>query len=232
MENSSGKFITFEGADGVGKSTQVAFVADLLGELGFDVLLVREPGGTKNGEKVRELLLDVDNKEMTDESELMLYLAARSQIVNEVIIPALDKEKIVLCDRFFDSTLAYQGYGRGLDKEFIKEANKFVCNGLLPDLTILFYIPAEMRKARLDKREAADRIESAGREFGERVADGFLKIADEDCNKKRIVKVNTSGKHSQSALLTLKALREIIDFDVDSQVVKCALDKLDEAHKH
>ena len=230
MDGYTGKFITFEGADGVGKTTQVAFVANLLKELGHDVLLLREPGATRIGEKVRELLLDVKNEEMTDKSELLLYLAARSQIVNELIKPALLEGKVVLCDRFFDSTLAYQGYGRGLDLDFIRRGNEFVCEGLVPDLTVLFYIPAELRKARLNRREAPDRIESAGADFSERVADGFLKIADLVENKQRIKKVDTSAKHSQTASVMLKAIASVIEIDLNSALIKNALENLDEAH--
>ncbi len=230
MAKDKGIFITFEGADGVGKSTQVAFYADLLKSLGHDVLLLREPGGTNIGEKVREILLDVSNTEMTDESELLLYLTARSQIVSEVIVPALEKGKIVLCDRFFDSTLAYQGFGRGMDKKFISVANEFVCKNCKPDLTILFCISREERACRLNKRKSTDRIESEGEKFAERVADGFLEIAEN--NIERIFPVDTNGKHSETAKKVIAITSNLVPVDVKSDFVINKLDELDKAHDH
>lgn len=230
MTKKNGIFVTFEGADGVGKSTQVAFYADLLKSLGLDVLLLREPGGTKIGENVRDILLDVKNTELTDESELLLYLTARSQIVDEVINPALNDGKIVLCDRFFDSTLAYQGYGRGMDKNFIKLANEFVCKNCKPHLTILFYIPLEERARRLKNRESADRIESEGEKFAQRVADGFFEIAKE--NEERIFKVNTIGKHSETAKKVIAITSKFVPVDVNDDQVQEKLDELDKAHDH
>lgn len=228
MESKKGIFITFEGSDGVGKSTQVAFFAGLLESLGFDVLLLREPGGTKIGEEIREMLLDVKNKELTSESELLLYLAARSQIINEVIRPALEEGKIVLCDRFSDSTLAYQGYGRGIDAGFIKYANEFVCGGLVPDKTILFYIPEEEQKKRLDRRKAKDRIEEAGKDFALRVAHGFLEIAQEE--PKRVEAVCTNGLHSETARHVIKATSDLLGVDPESEKVATALEALDAMH--
>jgi dTMP kinase len=230
MSENNGIFITFEGADGVGKSTQVAFYADLLKSLGHDVLLVREPGGTRIGETARNILLDVNNTELTDESELLLYLVARSQVVNEVINPALKKGKIVLCDRFFDSTLAYQGYGRGMNKGFIERANKFVCGDCIPDLTILFYISQDERQRRVSKREELDRIESVGKLFETRVADGFFKIAESE--KERFVLVNTEGKHSQTARLVIEAASKLIPVDCCDDFVKQRLEGLDKEHIH
>lgn len=230
MKRNNGIFITFEGADGVGKSTHVAFYADLLKKLNRDVILVREPGGTRIGEKVRELLLDVKNDDLTDESELLLYLVARSQIINEVIKPALAVGKIVLCDRFFDSTLAYQGFGRGLNEDFIKSSNKFVCGDCTPDLTILFYLPPDVRKERLKRREETDRIENAGAEFAERVADGFLQIADS--NPERIKLVDTSLVHSETAKKVIELTSNLVSVDLNSSLVKDELSKLDIAHDH
>lgn len=228
MESKKGIFITFEGSDGVGKSTQVAFFAGLLESLDFDVLLLREPGGTKIGEEIREMLLDVKNKELTSESELLLYLAARSQIINEVIRPALEEGKVVLCDRFSDSTLAYQGYGRGIDAGFIKHANEFVCGGLVPDKTILFYIPEEEQKKRLDRRKAKDRIEEAGKDFALRVAHGFLEIAQEE--PKRVEAVCTNGLHSETARHVIKATSDLLGVDPESEKVAAALEALDAMH--
>ena len=230
MKRNNGIFITFEGADGVGKSTHVAFYAELLKSLGYDVVLIREPGGTRIGEKVRELLLDVKNDDLTDESELLLYLAARSQIINEVINPALADGKVVLCDRFFDSTLAYQGFGRGLSAGFIESANKFVCGDCSPDLTILFYLPPDVRKQRLRRREVTDRIENAGVDFAERVADGFLQIANS--NHDRIKLVDTSLVHSETAKKVIELTSHLVPVDINSSLVQEELIKLDSAHDH
>ena len=228
MKNDQGIFISFEGADGVGKSTHVAFYADLLKGLGYDVVLVREPGGTKIGEEIRNILLDVKNAELTDESELLLYLTARSQIVNEVIKPALDAGKIVLCDRFFDSTLAYQGYGRGMDATFIKTANKFVVGDCVPDLTVLFYIPVEERKKRLGRRDATDRIESAGVEFAERVAEGFLEMQRKE--PQRIKLVDTSERHSEVAKKVIDLTSHLVPVDLNDAFVREQLIALDADH--
>lgn len=228
MSNKRGIFITFEGGDGVGKSTQVAFFASLLERLGYDVLLLREPGGTRIGEHIREVLLDINNHEITNESELMLYLAARSQIVNEVIKPALEAVKVVLCDRYFDSTVAYQGYGRGMDIDFIKRANEFVCDGVVPDKTILFYISEEEQKSRLGRREATDRIEDAGPDFSMRVARGFMEIAEGD--PARIEPVSTSGIHSEAAMHVLNATADLLDLNLECDVIVDSLKELDLNH--
>lgn len=191
MKTGRGVFITFEGGDGTGKSTNIAYLAERLETLGFEVVKVREPGGTRISENIREMLLSNDNAEMVDVAELFLYEAARAQIVAEVIEPALSHGAVVLCDRFFDSTTAYQGYGRGLDLDLVKAANLGACQGTVPDRTVVLRL-ADGAAAAL-KRAAQtgdpDRIESAGADFHERVADGFLAMAAEEPKRFRVVEL-------------------------------------------
>lgn len=170
------RFIVFEGVDGAGKSTQVSLAAETLRARGRDVLVTREPGGTRLGEAVRRLLLDVKNAEMTGETEALLYAAARAQCVREVIAPALRRGAVVLCDRFADSTLAYQGYGRGLDLEPLRRINDLATGGLYPALTVVLDLPVDKARLRLpDGRR--DRLEREAADFHERVRAGYLALA-------------------------------------------------------
>lgn len=174
-----GIFITFEGIDGCGKSTQCELLKDYLKDSGVDFIFVREPGGTVIGERIREILLDKKNSQMTPRTELLLFEAARAQITDEVIKPALDEGKIVICDRFFDSSSAYQGKARGMGMDFVGDLNMAATGGLKPDITFFFDISAEEALARRGKRgEASDRIELAGLKFQEDVRQGYLEIAE------------------------------------------------------
>lgn len=175
-----GLLITFEGGDGAGKSTQIRFLARLLEERGYEVLRLREPGGTAVGEALRRVVLDPAHGAMSDRAELLIYEAARAQIVDEVIAPALARGAVVLCDRFYDSTVAYQGAGRGLDGSFIEAANRFACDGLVPDATILLVAPEHVVRSRMGRRGGADRLERAGDDFHRRVAAGFDELAAAD----------------------------------------------------
>ena len=171
----NGIFITFEGIDGVGKSTQIRRLDEKLRELGYETIITREPGGTSISEKIRELLLDTANAEMDAVTEALLYAAARAQIVREVIEPALAAGKVVLCDRYIHSSIAYQGYGRGLGEEMVLEMNRPAMRGIFPNLTFLFLLPpAEAEKRRSG---TADRIESLGLSFQEKVQQGFQQMA-------------------------------------------------------
>ena len=151
-----GKFITFEGSEGSGKSTQAALVLNYLKDKKLPAILLREPGGVKISEKIREILLDVNHTTMGDECETLLYMAARAQLVKEVLIPALEMGKIVLCDRFLDSTIAYQGYGNNIDKTTIQQMGKFAVKGVVPHLTLLFDIDPQQGLSRTNARK--DRI--------------------------------------------------------------------------
>lgn len=185
-----GVFITFEGIDGCGKSTQTALCREWLESLGKTVLLVREPGGTKIGEKIRGLLLDKNNDGMAPMTELFLFEAARAQIVEETIKPALEEGKAVICDRFFDSSFAYQGCARGLGAEMVSRLNKDATGGLAPDITFFLDISVEKAIMRREGRGGEkDRIESAGDSFQEKVRKGFIRAASED---KRIVTIDAS----------------------------------------
>ncbi len=189
-----GLFISFEGTEGCGKSTQVELLAQRLRTLGYVVRTHREPGGTPIGEEIRHTLKhSLHNHAMTAEAELLLMNASRAQLVREVIRPALAGGEIVLCDRFYDSTTAYQGYGRELDLEKVKAVIEFAVGGTKPDLTLFLQVPAEVSAERLRSRQATlpfvrDRIEEADRKFFERVAHGYGVIASSE--PQRIQQVN------------------------------------------
>lgn len=180
-------FITLEGVDGCGKTTQARLIAEAYARAGVDVLLLREPGGAAISEKIRALLLDPGNGEMGDTCELLLYEAARAQLVHQVIAPALASGKTVICDRFYDSTTAYQAYADGLDLESVKRANDLAVGGCRPDLTIVFDIDVDLAASRRGGRAAADRLELKGLEFQRRVAEGFRAIAAEEPDRVRMV---------------------------------------------
>lgn len=191
-----GKFITFEGGEGCGKSTQVQRLRAALERKGISVLLTREPGGTRLAELIRSLLKDEAEDPPCDRAELLLFLAARAQLVKNVIRPALEAGTWVISDRFSDSTLAYQGYGRGLSLDVISAANDFACEGLKPDRTILLDVDPVTSRARMRGREAstntkADRIERAGDDFHARLRKGFLELAAAEPS--RIVTIDASG---------------------------------------
>lgn len=185
-----GKLITFEGAEGSGKSTQIQLALDYLKAHHFSVVFVREPGGVKISEEIRRILLDVDNKDMNDQCETLLYMASRAQLVGEVIKPALAKGKIVLCDRYLDSTTAYQGYGRGVDVKFIKLLGAFATHKINPDLTILFDIDARLGLSRINREK--DRIENRDLNYHNRVRRGYLKIAQTEKKRIKVIKVDRS----------------------------------------
>ena len=177
MSDKRGLFITFEGIDGSGKSTQIRRLRDFLETNGHSVELIREPGGTAIGEKIRSLLLDKSNGEMSFETELLLYEAARAQIVNEKIVPSIRAGKVVVCDRFFDSTTAYQGYARGMDLSEINALNRWATGGLEPDITFLMYLPVtEAMKRMVGRSGGSDRLEVEGSDFMEKVREGYLAI--------------------------------------------------------
>ena len=174
-------FITFEGLDNSGKSTQVQMLAEHLTRKGHRVLVLREPGGTEIGERIRTMLLDKNNISMTEASELFLFSASRSQLVKEIIKPALEGGMAVLCDRYYDSTTAYQGWGRGISLEVISAINRYASDNLVPDITFLLDIPIkEIEKRILRAKKNNDRMESSGLEFYERVRNGYLDLAKKE----------------------------------------------------
>ena len=173
----TGLFITLEGVDGSGKSTQALRLAQMLESEGFEVLMLREPGGTHISEAIRCLLLDPANKDMEDECELLLYEAARAQLTREKIIPALLQGKIVICDRYYDSTYAYQAGARGLDTDFVRQANEMGSIGVIPDITLLFDIDPESAYQRAVAQQGPDRLEGEGKVFQQKVRQAYLDLA-------------------------------------------------------
>ena len=187
-------FITFEGIEGCGKSTQAGRLFKRLNDMSMPVLLTREPGGTAVGESIRQILLDSENQTLVPLAELLLYAADRAQHVRGVIAPMLEKGRWVLCDRFTDATVAYQGYARGLNMELIKTLNEISCAGIRPDITFLFDLPVETGLERAMKRnrelgqEHNARFEKEALDFHEAVRIGYLALAEED--KPRFLKVD------------------------------------------
>jgi dTMP kinase len=171
-------FISFEGIDYSGKTTQATLLVERLKHLGKEVLFLREPGGTKISEKIREILLDKRHLEMHQKAELFLFSAARTQLVSEVIVPALKRKAMVICDRFHDSTTAYQGFGRGLDLREVESINRIATSGTIPELTLFVDIEVdEIAKRRRIAGLPEDRMESGGTEFYEHIRQGYLSIA-------------------------------------------------------
>lgn len=183
-------FITFEGIEGCGKSTQAKLLADYLEDKGIDVVLTREPGGTDISEKIRDILLDVENVAMLKETELLLYLASRAQHTGEVILPNLKNGKIVISDRYTDSTLVYQGLVRDINPDFVRQINNFAAFSLKPDITFLIDLNVDHAFERI-KQKKRDRIENESPEFHKKIRKAFLKEANED--KKRFVILNGAG---------------------------------------
>ncbi len=173
----TGIFITFEGPDGAGKTTQVKAFAERLTAQGYDVVLTREPGGTAISDKIRSLILDPAHKEMADITEVLLYAASRAQHVQEVIVPALQSGKLVVCDRFVDASIAYQGYGLGIAIDQVAAVNRLATGGLVPDRTYLLDVSVEEGRDRLQARTGLDRIEQKGAPYHERVRAGFHELA-------------------------------------------------------
>jgi len=181
-----GLFITFEGGEGSGKSTQIQHLTRRLQAAGLVVRNLREPGGTEVGEAVRRILLDPSSEGLDPRAELLLYEAARAQLVAEVVEPALSAEEIVLCDRFYDSTTAYQGFARGLPLDEVRALNHAATGGLVPDRTLLLDIESA-RGIERATAHGADRLEGEDASFHERVRDGFLAIAEQDPQRVRII---------------------------------------------
>ncbi len=175
-------FITFEGIDCCGKSTQARMLGERLAHSGRDVLQLREPGNTRLSEHIREILLSKEFSEMNERAELLLFAASRAQLVGEVILPALANDRVVICDRFYDSTVAYQGYGRQLPLEDIMHINRIATHDLVPDMTFFIDITPELAFERCKERLAAerDRMEESGVRFYERVINGYKTLAQED----------------------------------------------------
>ncbi|MCH5147060.1 MAG: dTMP kinase [Clostridiales bacterium] len=191
-----GKFVTFEGCEGSGKSTQLRFLGEYLMETGVDFIMTREPGGSPIAEDIRKIILNGSYTEMCDECEALLYAAARLQHLKEVVEPALSAGKLVICDRYVDSSFAYQGYARGLGAEFIKKINSFALEKYPPDLTVFLDISPQDAFARKHGADLSDRMEKMGLEFHQRVYEGYKKLQKE---YPRFVAVDCSGTKFETA---------------------------------
>lgn len=187
-----GIFITFEGPEGAGKSTLIRKLRESLQEKGKKILQTREPGGTEIGEMIRSILLDTKNK-ISPFAELALYLASRAQHISEIIRPALNKDMIVLCDRFNDSTYAYQAIARGLGLEKVESICSFICEGLEPDLTFYLDLDPETGFQRVQSRKK-DRMESEGLSFHQKVRDAFLQISKRDSQRFKVIDATKSAE--------------------------------------
>jgi len=204
-----GLFITFEGTEGSGKSTQAVLLQNRLRDWGHTVRVFREPGGTPIGEEIRHTLKhSLNNAAMTPEAELLLMNASRAQLVREQIRPALARGEIIICDRFYDSTTAYQGYGRQLDLETVRRIIEVAVGNTRPELTLLLQVSAEISTERLRSRQATlpfvrDRLEEANREFFERVANGYQAIAAEEPKRVHTLEASGTKENVQSAIWRL-----------------------------
>lgn len=203
-------FITFEGPEGSGKSTQLPELARYLESLNLTVVKTREPGGTAIGDQIREVLVSLDNTELHPRTEILLFLAARAQLVEELIIPSLRQNKIILCDRYGDSTLAYQGYGHGLDLETLRAMLEFATGGLKPDLTILLDIDVLTGLKRKKVKEEWNRLDAFELSFHERVREGYHILAVQEPERWKIVDATQTPEQVQNEIraLVLTALQK------------------------
>lgn len=197
-----GLFITFEGPDGCGKTTQMKLLAEYFEKKGKEVVLTREPGGKGLGEKVREILLNYDG-EVSDRCESFLFLADRAQNIDIIVNPAVKEGKIVLCDRHIDSTVAYQGYGRGLNIDRINILNNLATNGKKPDLTLVFDVDVETSMKRVGKEK--DRMESAGIDFHNRVRKGYLELAKQEPKRIKVLDATKSIEEIHKDVINILA---------------------------
>lgn len=187
-----GLFITTEGTDGSGKTTQIKLLESYLKDKGFEIVVTREPGGTSIGEKIRSIILDPGNAEMSYITEMMLYASARAQLVNELIKPSLAQGKVVICDRFIDSSYVYQGFGRNIDIEIIEKVNSIALDGILPDITLFFDIDPSIALERRIKSTGADRIEQEKMDFHNKVYEGYKKLVSKYPDRIKAIESNRS----------------------------------------
>lgn len=198
----SAKFITLEGIEGSGKSTQLDFIVTFLRENNIQVVQTREPGGTETGELIRGILLSNDIAGMHEDTELTLMCAARIEHVKKVIVPALNAGKWVVSDRFYDATYAYQGYGRGIDLDKIDKLREFTIGNIKPDLTLLLDIDLDTSAKRVEQRGSQDRFEKEKMEFYTKVRNGYLALAKQDANRITVIDSTCSVEQVQSAIAT------------------------------
>ena len=200
-----GKFITIDGVEGAGKSTQIDFIRDYLSNKGINVILTREPGGTELGEKIRELLLSPETKSMHSETELLLMFAARNEHIHRKIMPALAQGDWVLSDRFTDASYAYQGGGRGLDINRIAQLEQWVLQDFTPDMTLLLDVPVELGMSRIESRGKKDRIELEAMDFFDRVREAYIDRSKQFPDRIKLI------DSSQTVEYTTQQIKAILD---------------------
>jgi len=198
-----GLFISFEGIEGTGKTIQSKLLYEHLIKNGYNVILTEEPGGTKIGLKIRDVLLSVENREITPVTELLLYNASRAQHVKEVILPALTKGSVVITDRFTDSTVAYQGYGRGIELELIDSLERIVTEGIRPDFTLLLDLDVETGLLRNKGINKTDRLELEDVEFHKRVRNGYLQIAAKEPERIKLINASKGIQEIQGRIIDI-----------------------------
>ncbi len=204
-------FISFEGIDYSGKTTQINLLQAYLQKEGYSVYVLREPGGTVISERIRDILLDREHNDMNERAEIFLYSAARVQLVSEKIIPLLKEGYFIIADRYADSTTAYQGYGRGLDLDMVKQINNAATFGLLPSITFYLEItPEKAQQRRLNKGVGADRLEGAGIDFYQRVFNGYKQLAKEEAQRFRVIDATQSVNVIHQQIVSL--LKEHLQF--------------------
>lgn len=202
-----GILISFEGIDGSGKTTQINLLKRYLEEKGYEVLVTREPGGTRISEKIRSVILDPENTAMWEITEMLLYASARAQLVHEVIKPAIESGKIVICDRFIDSSLAYQGYGRQISLDYIIKVNNIALDGIMPSLTFFLDIPPEAALKRRLSSSQPDRIEQESLKFYNKVYEGYLSIVSAYPDR---IKLINADRDAESIFQEIKKWTEIL----------------------
>ena len=205
-----GMFISLEGVEGCGKSTQAELLAEYMKELGYSVIRTHEPGGTPIAEQIRKILLEPQNKDMTDNAEFLLYLASRAQHVSQLILPALTEGKVVICERFSDATFAYQGGARGLDLDTLKQLNKLATGGLEPDLTLLLDLEADVGLSRKEHTKR-DRLEKESVKFHNKVRNAYLVIAHQ--SPERVEVIDATG--------SIENIRLSIKKSIDQHLAVC-----------
>ncbi len=201
-----GTFITFEGCEGVGKSHQIRYLVEYLQKNGVNYYLTREPGGSAVSEQIRSVILDGKNVSMTDECEALLYAASRVQLLKEVIKPKLDAGELVLCDRYVDSSLAYQGYARGLGVDFVEKINDYAIKNFMPDYTVFLNLPPELAFKRKGGVDKGDRLELSGMEFHKKVYQGYLDLIKK--YPERFIVIDASGEKQETHAKIISALKE------------------------
>ena len=199
-------FITFEGCEGVGKSTHIRLLAEELGRRKVPCVVTREPGGSRIAESIRRIILDAGNSDMDDLCELFLYLAARAQHLKDIVRPALAEGKVVICDRYIDSTVAYQGYGKGLDADMVEALNRAAIGDLIPDLTIFLDLPPERAFMRKGGPDREDRLELMAQSFHEKVYAGYLEISRRA--PERFVRVDARGSKQETHAKVLELMQK------------------------